>query len=68
MRALLEKYLKEGRDIHIHLSRDFHISGRLKSVGEGVISLVRGDAVYHIPIDKIIYVFEQPQSDSPPGG
>lgn len=68
MRALLDRYLKEGKDIHIHLSRDFHISGRLTSVGEGVVSLTKGDNVYHIPIDKIIYIFEQTKPGSPSGG
>ncbi len=68
MRVLLDRYFKEGKNIHIHLSRDFHISGRLTAVGEGVVSLARGSDVYHIPIDKIIYIFEQTQPESPSGG
>ena len=68
MRELLEQYLKEGRDIHIHLSHDFHISGRITALGKGVVSLARGDALYHVPIDKIVYVFERRSSDSSPGG
>jgi sRNA-binding regulator protein Hfq len=59
MRVLLEQYFKDGKDVHIHLSRDFHLSGRVTSVGEGVISLSRGNSVYHIPIDKIVYIYEQ---------
>lgn len=68
MRALLKRYFKEGKDIHIHLSRDFHLSGRLTSVGEGVVSLSRGGSLYHIPIDKIVYVFEQVGTEKPSAG
>lgn len=67
MRALLERFLKEGKNIHLHLSRDFHLSGRLTSVADGVVTLARDDAFYHIPIDKIIYVFEQVPPDMPSG-
>lgn len=68
MRSLLERFFKEGKNIHLHLSRDFHLSGRLTSIGDGVVTLARDDAVYHIPIDKIIYVFEQLSPDRSSGG
>lgn len=65
MHSLLKQYLEEKKEIHVHLSRDFHLTGRLSSVGDGVISITRGNAVYHVPIDKIIYIFEQLSPEKP---
>jgi hypothetical protein len=59
MRALLERYMHEGREVHIHLARDFHLTGRLRAVEEDFICLARDDVLYHMPIDKILYVFER---------